>query len=255
MPRLALPPDDRTARQRSDALASSRDSAPARAQLARVLEPLDHARLLARDGGSSPEFWANLDRAYDALDRYLNALISSAKLRVQCRAGCSACCTDAPSTLPIEGARLARALLVMADGRLRIQRAVDNARKFQRLLLRDAPSPGEVDSNDTHYRRTQLRWRALGYPCPVLDDRGNCTAYEARPLACRIHMQVLDPQGCAPSHPEFLTGERPPLWRHPREAEVERRLVAIGRALGLPSTPNLPWAVAAVHDHPRVRAP
>jgi Fe-S-cluster containining protein len=87
----------------------------------------------------------------------------------------------------------------------------------------------------------------------VLGDDGSCSAYEARPLSCRAHVHVEDPAHCAPQSPRFTIAERPPVWGHPRECEVELALAAISRLLELPGVPNLQWGLARLHDHALAR--
>ena len=252
MARLNVIADKRDKNGRAEAVARARDAPAAREQLARVGASLDQALALAQaqPGNPGAEFWEVLDRAFEDLDTYLAGLATVAELRVECRARCSACCTDIPPTFAIEGLRLTRVLKLMSDGAQRIQRSVENARRFQKMLLKNGPPETASNISSQHYRGTQLEFRAAGYPCPILDDNGNCSAYAERPLACRAHIHVLDPALCSPSHSDFLNAERPPLWGDLREAEIEHRLVSISEALGLPGTPNLPWAVATLHQHP-----
>jgi Fe-S-cluster containining protein len=246
-------PDARSPEQRRTALSRARESDEARAILARALSSLDFALTAAEDAGGKPptSLWDHLAAAYDHLDAYVDLLAKEASLRISCGPRCSACCTDVPPTLAIEGLRLCRALRRRADVKTRLQRAVTYSRRFQSMLLgRTGGTPSQVDISSEAYRTTQMEWRQLGLPCPALADDGNCSVHEHRPLACRVHVSIEDPAHCAPAHPAFLKAEHPPVWGDPREAELERRLIAIGSALGLPATPNLPWALAALHDHP-----
>lgn len=243
--------DGRTEQQRAAALHEARTSPACQELLAAVLAALERAHAgieaqLAADARAelSGEVAAALDLAYARLDTYLHELIHEANIFPSCGPRCSACCTDVPPVLPVEALRMKHALLELADGRVRLQRAVDQARQFQKLLLqRIRPAP-RVDTSDPAYRRTQLAWRTLGYPCPVLGDDGNCLAYEARPLACRVHIHVEDPAHCEPRSPRFFKAERPPLWGHPREAQVEMMLASISELLGLDGVPNLQWGLA-----------
>ena len=169
------------------------------------------------------------------------------------RPRCSACCTDLPPVLPVEALRTVRALRDRPDGRVRLQRAVDQTRAFQKVLLEHTGSGARIDATAPAYREAQLAWRRLGHPCPVLGDDGNCSAYAARPLSCRAHVHVEDPAHCEPRSPRFLIAERPPLWGHPRECDVELALVTIGKHLGLQRAPNLQWGLAVFHDHALAR--
>lgn len=248
--------DGRSPTQRAQELHRARDQPEARQRLAAVLEPLRdvaatiEAALAAGEPASlSDAAWARIDDAYVALDRYFAELLGEAEIDPACGPRCSACCTDLPPILPIEALRMARALRRRSDGGLRIQRAVEHARAFQSMLLAHTSSREKLDASDTDYRRAQLAWRRLGHPCPVLGDDGNCTEYEVRPLSCRAHVHVESPAHCEPNSPRFLIAERPPLWGHPRECEVELALAAIGKLLDLPGVPNLQWGLARLHDH------
>jgi Fe-S-cluster containining protein len=191
--------------------------------------------------------WTLLDRAYATLDDYLALLLHEAAIHPTCGPRCSACCTDLPPILPIEALRMLTALRRQPDARARIQRAVEQARAFQGVLLAQAGPRAKLDATEPSYREAQLAWRRLGHPCPVLGDDGNCSAYAARPLTCRAHVHVEDRAHCETRSPRFLTAERPPLWGHPREAEVELALATIGKLLDLPGVPNLQWGLARFH--------
>jgi Fe-S-cluster containining protein len=253
--------DGRSPAQRAQELHRARDRDDARQQLAAVLEPLREvaARIEAALAAGEPTTlsdaaWAKIDEAYVALDQYLADLLHEAAIDPACGPRCSACCTDLPPILPIEALRMARALHRRRDGTLRLQRAIEHARAFQSVLLAHTRAQPKLDASDPGYREAQLAWRRLGHPCPVLGDDGNCSAYEARPLSCRAHVHVETPSHCEPNSPRFLIAERPPVWGHPRECEVELALAAISRLLELPGVPNLQWGLARLHDHALARS-
>jgi Fe-S-cluster containining protein len=246
MLRLPLLPDPRTAQERAEALAAAREEPQIRELLEQAMAALDDALAHAR-ANATEAVDGSVTTAMEHLDAYLAALAARAALRVSCHDGCSACCTDAPPTFAVEGWRLTRALKRRSDGPARIQRAVTYARRFQDLLRKADALRTPLDTADPRYRTVQLRFRAEGRPCPLLSDDGRCSEYARRPLACRAFTHVEDPAHCSPTHPRFLDAERPPLWGHPREAQVELRLLQLGDALGLPRTPNLPWALALLH--------
>lgn len=244
--------DGRTATQRATALHEARARPEARQRLAEVHDHLRAAIDLVEARGSSPipdELWTRLDRAYAALDHYFAHLLHESAIDPACAPRCSACCTDLPPVLPIEALRMVRALRSRPDGRARMRRSVQLARAFQQLLLRhfEGGVNETVDFTDPRYRAAQLAWRKLGHPCPVLGDDGNCSAYASRPLSCRAHIHVESPAHCEPVSPRFAEVERPPLWGHPREAEIEVLLATLGRLLELPSVPNLQWGIARLH--------
>ena len=247
--------DGRSAAQRGQDLHRARDRDEAREHLAAVLTPLREAQrkleaTIAEGGRAklSEPVWSLIDRAYEALDHYFADLLNEAAIDPACGPRCSACCTDLPPILPIEALRMVRSLRRSEHGHARLQRAVEQARAFQRVLLTHSGPRPKLDGTEPSYRQAQLAWRRLGHPCPVLGDDGNCSAYEARPLSCRAHVHVEDPAHCEPNSPRFLIAERPPLWGHPRECEVELALAAISKLLELPGAPNLQWGLASMHD-------
>lgn len=262
MVRLRIVADDgRSPAQRAQDLHRARDRPEARERLAAVLEPLREAQrcietTLAETRSTAsipPRVWQLLDQAYLALDRYLADLLHTAAIDPACAPRCSACCTDLPPILPVEGLRMVRALWRRGDGQRRMQKAVELTRAFQKILVAHTGGRGKLDGTELSYREAQLAWRRLGHPCPVLDDDGNCSAYESRPLSCRAHVHVEDPTHCQPSSPRFLIAERPPVWGHPRECEIEIALATIGKLLGLQGAPNLQWGLAVFHDHELAR--
>ena len=240
--------DARSPAQRAQALHRVRDKPQLRTLLEAVLEPLRTALERLERDREHELIWPLLDQAYEALDRYLARLLHEAEIDLACGPRCSACCTDLPPILPIEALRMVRALRSREDGTRRLQRAVEQARAFQKVLLAHTGPQVKMDNTQPGYREAQIAWRRLGHPCPVLGDDGNCSAYAARPLSCRVHVHLEDPAHCEPGSPRFLIAERPPLWGHPRECEVEILLAKLGRQLDLPGAPNLQWGLAAMHD-------
>ena len=49
----------------------------------------------------------------------------------------------------------------------------------------------------------QIRWLQTTTPCPFLDN-GSCSIYQHRPLACRSHFSVQNPEHCHPQNVNFL---------------------------------------------------
>jgi Fe-S-cluster containining protein len=83
------------------------------------------------------------------------------------------------------------------------------------ILLSDAPSP--------------LRPLDDGLTCPWQDDRGRCTAREARPLGCRVYF-------CDPGYQE-------------RSYELSER--HLGRLKAISGELGRPWEYAPLHHHLR----
>jgi hypothetical protein len=83
------------------------------------------------------------------------------------------------------------------------------------VLLADAPPPARPLDD--------------GATCPWQDDRGHCTAREARPLGCRVYY-------CDPNHQD----------RAPELSEA-----FLGRLKALTRELDLPWDYAPLHRHLR----
>ena len=83
------------------------------------------------------------------------------------------------------------------------------------LLIADAPTPSRpIDDGQT---------------CPWQDDRGRCTAREARPIGCRVYF-------CDPTYQDALPGLS--------EAFIARLKSLVDRL-------GLPWDYAPLHRHLR----
>jgi hypothetical protein len=116
--------------------------------------PLDGAQALRAD-------YAALAARVDA---FFAGVVARHPSAMQCQAGCHGCCQDGLSVSEIEAAaiRAYLASLPSAD-RHRLQQQV------QRHLAARGADPAGPESE----------------PCALLDERGRCAIYPARPLVCR----------------------------------------------------------------------
>jgi len=106
---------------------------------------------------------------------------SSADPRIRkpaCDAGCAYCCHLRVSVLPIEVVRLRAYIDEKFDDEQR-QTLISRLREYVATLA-SMPVMQRINA--------PLR-------CPLLDESNRCRAYEARPLACRIHNSV-DAEAC-----------------------------------------------------------
>ncbi len=110
---------------------------------------------------------------------------------VPCRRGCSACCRYLVPLSPPEAARMYEDLAALPPP-LRtgaLERFCAHGRTVLDAL---ADAPGHRPPEPVG------RWYAgLDLDCPLLDPRGSCLLYPARPLACREHFAASDPAHCA----------------------------------------------------------
>lgn len=99
---------------------------------------------------------------------------------VTCHKGCAACCYHPMLISLLEGILLYRYLL--KEGRW------TTALKEK---LRE--------SSDQQYGSTYQVWLLSLTPCPLLDTgTSQCSAYSARPMACRMYLAKSDPYYCHP---------------------------------------------------------
>jgi Fe-S-cluster containining protein len=122
------------------------------------------ADALAR-GADRPSVIGVIGRAVDAQWKTLEALGFGGEPAPACAPGCSACCSQRVELTAPEVVLLARWIESHPD-RAAIARRVEDAAQATR-------------------GHDRLAWRARPVRCPLLDARGLCAAYEARPLACR----------------------------------------------------------------------
>lgn len=90
-----------------------------------------------------------------------------------CRRGCDACCLLPVAITSAEARVIAAATgrpMIIPTGARKISEAVADPVEIERLATYNGRAPG---------------------PCPLLQD-GQCSAYDARPAACRTHFSMAD---------------------------------------------------------------
>lgn len=194
-------------------------SPEATAALDAMLKALQAALRRAMAGGpstvSDPAFWEDLERAYAAYDAWIAVI--GARNAFSCAMGCTSCCHDNPHGVAgVELARLGRAL----GGREpELKPRVESAAtRYRALVASVGPDQAEAQT------------RALGQPCPLLSDGGLCTAYAARPMACRMFHALTPAAWCDPADPHFSERVNPNLVP---PLVIRQLLAAISRCLGL----------------------
>ena len=86
---------------------------------------------------------------------------------VACRKGCSHCCMNLVTVSPVEVLALAEHIKSRPD-------AAD-------LMEKTRIAAADVPVNDVASRKS------MRLPCPLLDNQGACSVYDARPLTCRAY--------------------------------------------------------------------
>lgn len=133
------------------------------------------------------------------------------KASLACKAGCSYCCHQPVAVTAPEAFYLA-ALLSLSPDRVAAMEAL------------------VAQSADRSPDAPRVPW----FPCPLLDPEGNCTAYRARPLACRAYVSV-DVEACRTSYPFAGNGQvMEPRGYTPLKDHFRIILLTAMQANGLP---------------------
>lgn len=157
----------------------------------------------ARTKNVPDAFLATWDGVLQAYDAYLDVMVAGAKLAVRCGSGCTGCCQAEPGAV-----QPAEALAIYAT-------------------YRTFP--------DFEALQEELAARVSGAktgPCVFLDvERGRCRVYAQRPMSCRMHFAVTEPNWCHPDDPKSAKAETYDLA--PPQAIYEE-LNAVAEKMGLP---------------------
>lgn len=113
----------------------------------------------AKTGGPLDEVRAGLLRLHKKTDDFFASVLKEHRSRMRCAPGCSACCHTMPSIFPVEAWIVAETLAASPEP-----------------LVRKV-----LHSLQPHEDKSQVK------PCPLLDRRGWCVVYGARPIICRSH--------------------------------------------------------------------
>ncbi|WP_439183269.1 YkgJ family cysteine cluster protein [Carboxylicivirga taeanensis] len=128
--------------------------------------------------------WQATRQEQDAIEELVSALMVEAKrqnITVDCKKGCSWCCYQPVFGVAHEFHYLWKFIelnMDAAEQKAILQRAFDNYQKRGRL------SQEELEKSKL--------------PCPLLKN-GSCSAYPARPMACRIYLSMSE-ESCKKYH-------------------------------------------------------
>lgn len=115
------------------------------------------------------------------IDEVVAATLAGHGVQLACKPGCHYCCHLAVEVQPQEAFALAEWL-----------RRHRSAEELAAVIAR-------LRSNVAETRRLGAARKQANIACALLADDGACTAYEARPAACR-RMHSLDVEPCRASH-------------------------------------------------------
>lgn len=185
------------------------------------------------------EFFAIWDAALAAYDRYLEVMTSGSggALKVQCGAGCAACCHEVPTGVQaLEYLAIYQRYREFPDFVELHNRACDLADQLTELLAQHAPEARQLASDSPEVTRALLEYRRKRLPCIFLDEHQRCRIYERRPIPCRMHFSLSDPAWCESDHPRVGEAITPNLA--PPQDMLDH-MKTIARRLGLELPPTL----------------
>ena len=125
--------------------------------------------------------------------------------KVQCEAGCAACCRQLVPISVVEARSLARAVDALPPARRAAIRArfAETVRRMERLGLLDAGAPPgrmalQSPTGDPRaaWGEVAARYFAARMPCPLLESE-RCSVYDERPIVCREYLVTSPPERCA----------------------------------------------------------
>jgi Fe-S-cluster containining protein len=122
------------------------------------------------------DFQLNIERIHESFLRNMHPLLQQDGLTISCKQGCTHCCQCAFVCTFLEGLCIARHLLVRGED---LEALWPTLRQHENMQKK-AGAP---------------KWFKLGISCLFLKD-GQCDIYSVRPLNCRTHYAVSDPELC-----------------------------------------------------------
>jgi Fe-S-cluster containining protein len=129
---------------------------------------------------------ASCRHLYGEVDDWFAACLQAGGTTLACRGGCSSCCRGL-FDITLLDAWLLKAAFVTLPEKTRNQ-VLDRCRPRLVELQNRWPS---LQNPYLLNALPETEWQEMPEgdltPCPLLDDRGYCLVYDARPLTCRLH--------------------------------------------------------------------
>jgi len=164
------------------------------------LADLPDLEAFAEDRSLPRAFADGVAAVYDAYDAFASELRDAVALQTTCASGCAHCCNDAPT--PVRGYELL-AIYAVSQPRRRFRklhnRAAGLAERFTEELVTASGGKTAIKSDSKPFVAARMAYLRAKQPCVFLDrQRKTCTVYDVRPLACRMHFSLDDPDLCDP---------------------------------------------------------
>lgn len=149
-------------------------------------------------GWLPPAFFERLAEFYRAYDAFIKHSIQISDLKIKCQAACSRCCLQ-----PVRGVYSFEIINLYREIRNRPNYAGlhnqfnELAAEFHREVVRRLPDHPE-ETITTDHPAIEAAHRAIAArrsPCALLVD-DQCSAYEHRPISCRMYHSLTDPRLC-----------------------------------------------------------
>jgi Fe-S-cluster containining protein len=158
--------------------------------------------------------------------------VEGAKENSSCRQGCAHCCRLFPRVTLAEG-------VLIADHLERTPIFSRQLGAIKAQLLEQL----QVIQSFGRIKLTEQQTRFFHHskaPCAFLDSKNNCSIYAIRPLVCRTHVVVSDPELCSPARPNTTVQTLDPVVpnTHFNQRLVEETLKDIPFIIG-----PLQWAI------------
>ena len=145
-------------------------------------------------------FWFQFNSEFQEIaTNYLELSTEPLKGRVQCKEGCSNCCSHSPQSVePFESLALYIHLRGREDFSSLIIKLFEREQSLNRIIDNSLVFTHEGNSNEEDFEDLWLhKYFELNIPCPFLKNN-SCSVYEHRPQTCRLFMSISEPQYCLP---------------------------------------------------------
>lgn len=173
-----------------------------------------------------------MEYALVSYDEFIETLVRDAELPVQCHEGCVACCHDAPTGVSAPELLLVYKVYKRFPDAVELHnRACSQSDMLFNEVGRYTRRGSQVMTDSRPFKRGQLSYRKLRVPCIFLDERTKlCRIYRWRPISCRMHLSLTDPDWCWADDPRARKALSPNIAPLP---VVRSQLDEIGEVLEL----------------------